>query len=218
MTIKIRLKRVDLVNCDAALAASSSSSPGRDVTTAPVSKRACPTTVSSSGAPVTILSPLLDEHGAPVGRPGGPREGSSGRLAQRRHRRPAVELHGPDTAVGLTQHLGLSPRWLDHVPLWRRQASSAFRTAGGAAVQCGDAELVLRRRRHQPGRSVPPDAVDLSRFCAGRRLSLAARRPQRELRPDHPQLHDAQVRRDARGDFGKICVAQRSNAWPSHTP
>src|SRR5262249_57886616 len=24
---------------------------------------------------------------------------------------------GPDTAIGLTQHLGLSPRWLDHVPL-----------------------------------------------------------------------------------------------------
>ena len=23
----------------------------------------------------------------------------------------------PDTAVGLTQHLGLSPRWLDHVPM-----------------------------------------------------------------------------------------------------
>ncbi|MGB3276548.1 MAG: thiolase family protein, partial [Castellaniella sp.] len=22
----------------------------------------------------------------------------------------------PDTAVGVTQHLGLSPRWLDHVP------------------------------------------------------------------------------------------------------
>ena len=24
---------------------------------------------------------------------------------------------GPDTAVGLTQHLGLSPRWLDHIPI-----------------------------------------------------------------------------------------------------
>ena len=23
----------------------------------------------------------------------------------------------PDTAVGLTQHLGLSPRWLDHIPM-----------------------------------------------------------------------------------------------------
>ena len=23
----------------------------------------------------------------------------------------------PDTAIGLTQHLGLSPRWLDHIPL-----------------------------------------------------------------------------------------------------
>jgi hypothetical protein len=23
---------------------------------------------------------------------------------------------GPDTAVGVTQHLGVSPRWLDHIP------------------------------------------------------------------------------------------------------
>src|SRR5690606_21388018 len=23
----------------------------------------------------------------------------------------------PDTAVGLTQHLGMSPRWLDHIPM-----------------------------------------------------------------------------------------------------
>jgi hypothetical protein len=23
----------------------------------------------------------------------------------------------PDTAVGITQHLGLAPRWLDHLPL-----------------------------------------------------------------------------------------------------
>src|SRR5258708_13133879 len=25
----------------------------------------------------------------------------------------------PDTAIGLTQHLGLSPRWLDHLPFAR---------------------------------------------------------------------------------------------------
>lgn len=31
----------------------------------------------------------------------------------------------PDTAVGVTQHLGMSPRWLDHVP-----------TGGASGVMC----------------------------------------------------------------------------------
>ena len=30
-------------------------------------------------------------------------------------------LLAPDTAVGLTQHLGLSPRWLDHIPMGGRK-------------------------------------------------------------------------------------------------
>src|SRR2546422_5471338 len=30
----------------------------------------------------------------------------------------------PDTAIGLTQHLGLSPRWLDHLPLGDRDRKS----------------------------------------------------------------------------------------------
>ena len=29
---------------------------------------------------------------------------------------------GPDTAIGLTQHLGLSPRWLDR---WRRRTRNS---------------------------------------------------------------------------------------------
>jgi len=49
---------------------------------------------------------------------------------------------GPDTAIGLTQHLGLSPRWLDHVPLGGASGVVALRRAA-RAVQCGDAELVV---------------------------------------------------------------------------
>ena len=35
----------------------------------------------------------------------------------------------PDTAVGLTQHLGLSPRWLDHLPLGGASGVVAVRRA-----------------------------------------------------------------------------------------
>src|SRR5438552_7901334 len=48
---------------------------------------------------------------------------------------------GPDTAIGLTQHLGLSPRWLDHVPLGGASGVVALRRAA-RAVQCGDADIV----------------------------------------------------------------------------
>src|SRR5207247_10246407 len=40
----------------------------------------------------------------------------------------------PDTAIGLTQHLGLSPRWLDHLPLGGASGVVALRRAA-AAVQ-----------------------------------------------------------------------------------
>ena len=49
---------------------------------------------------------------------------------------------GPDTAIGLTQHLGLSPRWLDHVPLGGASGVVALRRAA-RAVQCGDAEFMI---------------------------------------------------------------------------
>src|SRR5215472_17869291 len=49
---------------------------------------------------------------------------------------------GPDTAIGLTQHLGLSPRWLDHVPLGGASGVVALRRAA-RAVQSGDAEFVV---------------------------------------------------------------------------
>src|ERR1051326_7935360 len=42
----------------------------------------------------------------------------------------------PDTAVGLTQHLGFSPRWLDHVPMGGASGIVALRRAA-RAVQCG---------------------------------------------------------------------------------
>ena len=47
----------------------------------------------------------------------------------------------PDTAVGVTQHMGLSPRWLDHVPTGGASGVMCLRRAA-RAVQAGDAEVV----------------------------------------------------------------------------
>ncbi|MCH3719484.1 hypothetical protein LZB68_10425, partial [Campylobacter lari] len=38
----------------------------------------------------------------------------------------------PDTAVGLTQHLGMSPRWLDHIPMGGASGVAALRRAARA--------------------------------------------------------------------------------------
>ena len=42
----------------------------------------------------------------------------------------------PDTAVGLTQHFGLSPRWLDHIPMGGASGIVALRRAARHRVQC----------------------------------------------------------------------------------
>src|SRR5438876_158838 len=56
----------------------------------------------------------------------------------------------PDTAIGLTQHVGLSPRWLDHVPFGGASGVVMLRRAA-RAVPAGDAGadafLVLTEER-----------------------------------------------------------------------
>ena len=47
----------------------------------------------------------------------------------------------PDTAVGVTQHMGLSPRWLDHIPTGGASGVMSLRRAA-RAVQSGDADVV----------------------------------------------------------------------------
>ncbi|HCN72878.1 MAG TPA: acetyl-CoA acetyltransferase, partial [Pusillimonas sp.] len=47
----------------------------------------------------------------------------------------------PDTAVGLCQHLGMSPRWLDHIPMGGASGVVGMRRAA-RAVQSGDAAMV----------------------------------------------------------------------------
>jgi acetyl-CoA acetyltransferase len=117
---------------------------------------------------------------------------------------------GPDTAIGLTQHLGLSPRWLDHVPLGGASGVVALRRAA-RAVQCGDADFVI---------CVAGDTNQVDSFR--RMLSTFSRFAQDAVYPygsGGPNASFALITRNymnhygaTREDFGKICVAQRDNA------
>ena len=104
----------------------------------------------------------------------------------------------PDTAIGLTQHLGLSPRWLDHVPMGGASGGVALRRAA-RAVQAGDADFVacVAGDTNHVGQ-FPQDAVFVFALRPGCGVSLRLRRPERQLRADHPPLHEPH-RRDARG-------------------
>jgi acetyl-CoA acetyltransferase len=117
---------------------------------------------------------------------------------------------GPDTAIGLTQHLGLIPRWLDHIPLGGASGVVALRRAA-RAVQAGDAELVA---------CVGADTNHVDSFRET--LSTFSRFAQDAVYPygsGGPNASFALITRNymnkfgaRREDFGKICVAQRDNA------
>ena len=117
---------------------------------------------------------------------------------------------GPDTAIGLTQHLGLSPRWLDHVPFGGASGIVALRRAA-RAVQCGDAEFVV---------CVAGDTNYVDSFR--RMLSTFSRFAQDAVYPygsGGPNASFALITRNymrrygaTREDFGRICVSQRANA------
>ena len=121
---------------------------------------------------------------------------------------------GPDTAVGLTQHLGLSPRWLDHIPMGGACGVVALRRAA-RAVQCGDADIVACLAGDTNG----PDSFrtlvsGFSRFAADATYPYGGAGPNGSF----ALLTDAYMRAHGatRADFGRICVAQRANA--AHNP
>ena len=116
----------------------------------------------------------------------------------------------PDTAVGLTQHLGVSPRWLDHQPMGGACGIVALRRAA-RAVQMGDAHIVA---------CVSGDAnhIDTFRHMLGSFSQYAqdAVYPYGSGGPNasFAFLTDYYMRNfgATREDFGKLCVAQRTNA------
>ncbi len=117
---------------------------------------------------------------------------------------------GPDTAVGLTQHFGLSPRWLDHIPFGGASAIVALRRAA-RAVQAGDADIVA---------CVAGDTNHVDTFR--KTLSTFSRFAQDAVYPygsgganasfaliTKNYMNTYGARRE---DFAKICIAQRDNA------
>ena len=119
----------------------------------------------------------------------------------------------PDTAVGVTQHLGLSPRWLDHIPTGGASGVMALRRAA-RAVQAGDASIVA---------CVAADTnhVDSFRQMLGgfSDFSRDATYPYGSGGPNamFAFITSAYMARTGatRADFGRICVDQRSNALAS---
>lgn len=117
---------------------------------------------------------------------------------------------GPDSAVGMTQHLGLCPRWLDHIPTGGASGVMAIRRAA-RAVQCGDAEIVA---------CVGADTNHLDSFrqtLAGfSRFSQDAVYPYGFGGPNatFALITDHYMRTFGIGreEFGRLCVAQRANA------
>lgn len=116
----------------------------------------------------------------------------------------------PDSAIGLTQHMGLSPRWLDHIPMGGVSGILSLRRAA-RAVQSGDADIVA---------CVAGDTNQVDTFR--RTLENFSRFAQDAAYPygaGGPNASFALIARHymnrfgaRREDFGKLCVAQRDNA------
>jgi acetyl-CoA acetyltransferase len=116
----------------------------------------------------------------------------------------------PDTAIGFTQHIGISPRWLDHVPLGGASGVVALRRAA-RAVQSGDADIVAcvaGDTNHVD--SFRLTLANFSQFARDAVYPYGAGGPNASfafLTAYYMRLYGAQ-----REDFGKLCVAQRTNA------
>ncbi|RTL71698.1 MAG: thiolase family protein [Hyphomicrobiales bacterium] len=116
----------------------------------------------------------------------------------------------PDTTIGLTQHYGLSPRWLDHIPMGGASGVMALRKAA-RAVQAGDCDIAA---------CVAGDTNHVDSFR--RTLSTFSRFAQDAVYPygsGGPNANFALIMSNylrktgaTREDTAKLAVAQRENA------
>ena len=116
----------------------------------------------------------------------------------------------PDTAIGLTQHLGVAPRWLDHIPLGGASGVVALRRAA-RAVQAGDAQVVAclaGDTNHVD--SFRLTLANFSQFARDAVYPYGAGGPNASFA--FLTAHYMRESGATREDFGKLCVAQRANA------
>ena len=118
----------------------------------------------------------------------------------------------PDTAVGLTQHFGVSPRWLDHIPMGGASGVIALRRAA-RAVQAGDAEIVAcigADTNHVD--TFRQTVATFSQFANDAVYPYGSGGPNSSFAflTDH-YMREFGAQRE---DFGRPCIAQRENALP----
>ena len=116
----------------------------------------------------------------------------------------------PDTAVALSQHFGLTLRWLDHVPTGGASGVMTLRRAA-RAVQSGDASVVAciaGDTNHVD--SFRATLTSFSRFSQDAAYPYGSGGPNASfslITSEHMRRYGT-----TREDFGKLCVAQRDNA------
>ncbi len=116
----------------------------------------------------------------------------------------------PDTAVGFTQQVGVSPRFLEHVPMGGASAIVQLRRAA-RAVEAGDAHIVA---------CIAGDANHVDSFrlntASFSRFARDAVYPYGSAGPNGSfallTAHYMRAYGARRDDYGKLCVAQRQNA------
>ena len=117
---------------------------------------------------------------------------------------------GPDSAIALTQHFGLSPRHLDHVPMGGAAGIISIRRAA-RAVQAGDADIVacVAADTNQVD-TFRKTLANFSRFAQDASYPYGAGGPNASFALIARHYMDTYGA--TREDFGKLCVAQRANA------
>ena len=116
----------------------------------------------------------------------------------------------PDTVVGIVQHLGLSPTWMDNIPTGGASGVMAIRRAA-RAVQSGDANIVV---------CIAADTNHIDSFKKTldtfSRFSQDATYPYGQGGPNatFAIMTEYFMRKFnlTREEFGKIAIAQRQNA------
>jgi len=116
----------------------------------------------------------------------------------------------PDSVVSLTQHFGMSARWLEQLPFGGASGVLALRRAA-RAVQCGDAEIVAciggDTNRPEGFREL---VSAFSSFTVDASYPYGAGGPNTAFSLITAAYMDRYGA--TREDFGRICIAQRHNA------
>jgi len=116
----------------------------------------------------------------------------------------------PDTAVALTQHLDVSLRWLDHIPMGGAAGIVALRRAV-RAVEAGDAEVVACIAADTNGTDTFNSTLgSFSQFTQDAVWPYGSGGPNASFAfLTSYYMREYGARRE---DFGKLCVSQRANA------